>query len=145
MDTEDTLYSIVGLRLKSTHLGATVKLVKLAVQLQSSSDDVEWVLIFDPAIAGTPGWTNKANSAVQYFIGATTNTVTGGVHVDAGYVATGTGQAASGGTAEFIENALRLGAKIDGTPQSLVLCARPINASATDVLVEGGLTWREIS
>ncbi len=145
MDTEDTLYSIVGLRLKSTHFGATVKIVKLAVTLQSASDDIEWVLVFDPAIAGTPGWTNKDNSAVQYFIGASTNTVTGGTHVDAGYASTGTGQSAAAGTAEFVSNALRLGAKIDGTAQSIVLCARPINGSATDVLVEGGLTWREIS
>lgn len=144
MDTEDTLYGIVGLRLKAANFGATIKIVKLAVTLQSASDDVEWVLVFDPAVAGTPTWVNEANSSVQYFIGAAGNIVTGGVHIDAGYVSTSAGQSASGGTAEFIENALRLGAKIDGTAQFIVLSARPINGSDTDVLVEGGITWREM-
>ncbi len=102
------------------------------------------MLVFDPAVANAPTWVNKTNSSVQYFIGAAGNTVTGGVHIDAGYVSSGTGQSASGGTAEFIENALRLGAKIDGTAQFIVLAARPINGSSTDVLVEGGMTWREI-
>ena len=144
MTVEDTLYAILGLRLKSTHLAATVSIVKLAVSLQSASDDVEWVFIFDPTIAGAPTWVNMTNSAVQYFIGATAHTITSGTHIDAGYVASGAGQSASAGLAEHVDNALRLGSLIDGTQQTIVLCARPINGSATNVLVEGGISWREL-
>ncbi|MEE8489942.1 MAG: hypothetical protein V3S43_06365 [Acidimicrobiia bacterium] len=143
MVVENTLYAILGLRFKSTHLDATIKLVKVAVSLQSASDDVEWVLIFDPTIAGSVTWIGMPNSALQYFIGATANVATGGTHIDAGYVATGVGASASNATTEKLENALLLGAKIDGTLQTIVLCARPINGSSTNVIVEGGITWRE--
>jgi len=145
METEDVLYAIKGIRLKSTHLGATVKLIKVAVALQSASDDIEWVLIFDPAIAGSPSWANETDSAVQTFTGATANTVTGGTHIDADYISTGTAQSNSSQVSQIVANALLLGSAIDGTQQTIVLCARPINGSETGVLVEGGLTWREIA
>lgn len=144
MDTEGTIYAIVGFRLKSTHLGATIKIVKAAVTLQSAGDDIEWILIHDPTIGGTPSWQNKANSALQYFIGGATNTITGGAHMNADYVSTGSGQSGASPSTSEIRNALRLGAAIDNTPQTVVLAARPINGSATNVFAEGGLTWREL-
>lgn len=145
MATENTLYAIVGLRLKATHLSATILLDKISVVLQSASDDIEWVMVFNPSIAGTPGWTNKANSAVQYFLGESDTIVTNGTHIDAGYVSTGTAQSFSGGVSHETQNALLLGSLIDGTPQTIVLSARPINGSSTSVIVEGGFTWRELS
>lgn len=145
MNTEDTLYAVVGIRLKSTHLAMTIELLKIAITLQSNSDDIEWELIFNPTIAGTPTWVNQANSAIQYFLGATAHTVTNGTPIDGGYLATSAGQSASDQSDSAAENALRLGSLIDGTPQTIVLCARPINGSATDVFVEGGLTWQELS
>ncbi len=145
MDTENTLYAIVGIRLKSTHLAMTVDLVKLAVTLQTNSDDIEWVLIFDPTIAGTPTWLNQTNSAIQYFLGATANTITNGTPMGAGYLATGAGQSASAEIDREPANALRLGSTIAGVPSTIVLAARPINGSSTDVNVEGGLTWRELN
>ncbi len=144
MDTENTLYAIVALRLKSTHLAMASVVVSATVTLQSASDDIEWVLLFDPTIAGTPTWLDKTNSAMQYFLGATVNTITNGTPIGGGYVATGAGSSASANANEEPDNALRLGSKIDGTPQTMVLCARPINGSVTDVIVEGGLTWREL-
>ncbi len=145
MDTEKTLYAILGIRLKSTHLAMTVEILKVAISLQSASDDIEWVLIFDPTIAGAPSWVNMTNSAVQYFLGATAHTITNGTPLDAGYVATGAGASASSSDDDTPENALRLGSTIAGVPQTIVLCARPINSSATDVMVEGGITWRELN
>jgi hypothetical protein len=145
MTTEDQLYAVIGIRLKSTHLGCTVKLLKLAMSLQSASDEIEWVLFFDPSIAGSPSWSSITNSCCEYFTGATANTISGGTQLDAGYLTTGTITAGSGGAIQPLENALLLGAAIDGTQQTIVLSARPIAGSATNVLVEGGLTWRELS
>ena len=142
MDVEDSLYAIVGIRLKSTHIGSIVKIVKVAVSLQSSSDDIEWVIIFDPFISGNPSYTTMPNSSIEYFIG--TNTVSGGVHIEANYVSSGSGTSASALVSQTIPNALRLGNFIDGTPQTIVLCARPINGSVTNIKVEGGITWREL-
>lgn len=145
MTTENTLYAIVGIRLKSTHLALTTQIRKIAVTLQSASDDAEWVLIFDPDVAGTPTWLNQTNSGIQYFLGATANTVTNGTPIDSGYLATSAGQSASDVALVASENALVLGSLIDGTPQTIVLCARPINGAETGVLIEGGITWRELN
>lgn len=144
MNTENTLYALQGIRLKSTHLGTTVKIIKTAIALFSASDDIEWILIFDPTIAGSPSWTGLTNSSVEYFNGAVANTVTGGTHIDGGWVSTGAGASAAGGDSQAIANALLLGSAIDGTPQTIVLCASPVNGSETNVFAEGAIIFREI-
>ena len=40
-----------------------------------------------------------------------------------------------------LKNSLLLGAKIDGTPDEIVLCVRPLSANAD---IQGSLTWREL-
>lgn len=138
-----TLYAVKGIRLKSTHLGATIKILKVALQIQSASDDGEWVLMFNPTIAGSPTWVNEVSSAVQTFTGATANTITGGTRIDSDYVATGAGQSASSSSSQPIANALLLGSQIDGTPQTIVLCFKPF--TNVNTLVEGSITWRQSS
>lgn len=137
-----TLYAVKGLRLKTTHLSATIKILSAAMQLQSSGDDVEWILLFNPTVAGSPSWGDVTNGAVQTFTGATANTITGGTAISGGYIATGTGLNASGGINFEIPNALLLGSQIDGTRQTIVLAARAL--TNTNSLVEGSLTWREL-
>jgi hypothetical protein len=137
-----TIYAVKGLRLKTTHLSATVKILTTSLTLQSTSDDVEWLLIFDPTYGATPTWGNETNSAVQSFTGAGTETVTGGTIITGGYVSTGTAVSGAGSIAFEIPNALLLGSKIDGTQQSIALCARSL--TATNALVEGAITWREL-
>lgn len=89
-----TIYAVKGIRLKAANLGATVKILRAALQLQSTSDDVEWLLIFDPTYSATPGWGNETNSAVQTFTG-NGETVTGGTIITGGYTATSTASSAS--------------------------------------------------
>lgn len=80
-----------------------------------------------------------ADSACQKATGATTNTVTGGVQLDSGYL-TSTAQS-RGGLDTAINNALHLGADINGVVDSIVLAVTPIDANAD---VFGTLSWREI-
>ena len=47
-----------------------------------------------------------------------------------------------GGITKSLSNALRLGAKIDGTVDEIVLCVRPLSINAD---VQGSLSWRELS
>ena len=145
MDTENVLYALQGIRLKADHLGTTIKIVKASVALFSASDTIEWILVFNPAVAGSPSWTGLTNSSIEFFDGAVANVVTGGTHIDGGWISTGAGASASGGNSEVIENALLLGSAIDGTPQTIVLCASPVDGSATSVFAEGAITWRELS
>jgi hypothetical protein len=147
MDTEDTWYSVVGLRLRSTHLDTTIKLTSAHLQLQSASDDAEWCIIFNPTEGSSPTWqTNLTNSACEYYLGGAAQiTLTGGTELQRGYLSTGTGPAGSGDLSSGLENALVLGATRSGTADRVVLACRPINGSSTDVYVEGALEWRELA
>lgn len=137
---ENTIYAVMGIRLKSTHLGTAVKLINASVQIQTASEYIEWMLIWNPTVASTFTYSDHANSSVQTAKGATANTVTNGHKVAGGFAQSGKDGGLS--TTE-LSNALMLGADIAGVVDELVLCFRPIGGvSAADV--EGAITWREL-
>jgi hypothetical protein len=141
---ENTDYAILGIRLKSGYLGAAIKIIKAALQVQTASHQIEWTLKLNPTVAGTFTYSGLAQSALEVARGATANTVTGGYDIDGDFLdsASNAGGGA-GGKDALVSNAIRLGSLIDGTPDEIVLCARPIGGS-TNVDVEGSLTWREL-
>lgn len=138
-NTQDTLYAIVGMRLKSTHLGAQIKVIAASIAEHQGGKHLEWLLLWNPTVAGTPTWANETNSAIQTFTGATANTVTGGTEIFGGHFSAPNKGGADGGD---IGNALLLGSDISGTVDEIVLAARPIGGS-TNADVEGSLSWRE--
>lgn len=136
-NSDGTLYAVLGLRLKTTHLGASIKILQASIITDTNNDSFEWVLVFNPTVAGTFTYSDvDTESALQYATGATANTVTGGYAITGGH---GFSDIAS---SSEISNALRLGAAIDGTRDEIVLCVRPVNSTNLDI--EGGLTWREL-
>lgn len=141
-DTENVLYAIIGLRLKTSHLGATIRILKAKIQIQTPSEFIEWLVIFNPSVADTFTYGNLSNSAVQFALGNILNIVTGGTHMDGGYAETGGGNSGGSSGADELKTELELGAAINGTRDEIVLCFRPIGGvSAADV--EGSLTWLE--
>ncbi len=86
---ENTLYAVVGIRLKTAYLGLTVKILKAELQLQTASHRCEWVLMLNPTVAGTFTYSDVSRSGVQRALGATANTVTGGYEIDGGFVESG--------------------------------------------------------
>ena len=135
----DVLYALVGIRLKSTALGCDIEPVVVSL-ISETKDDFEWQLIFNPTVAGTFDYTDKADSCVQTATGNTdnpsTNTVTNGTVIGRGFVENNGAETIGGRL-----NSLELGAAIDGTQDTLVLVARPLSANAD---LQGSLTWREI-
>lgn len=134
----NTLYPVIGIRLKSTALDGVVSLVDMS-QINQASQDWEWSLVINPTLSSALSWTDQTNSVVQTAIGDGTATATGGTLITGGYVTSG---ARGASTQAQLENALRLGASIAGTPDEIYLCARPLAANAD---IEAGLTWRELS
>ena len=130
---DGTLYAILGMRQKSTHLDAVVREKNISVL--STDKPFEWVLIFNPTIAGTFTYSDLSDSVVQTAIGVTANTVTGGVPIDAGYGAEKASQAGD------LNAAIWLGSAIDGTRDELVLCARPLLGGSN---IYGAIAWREL-
>ena len=139
--SENTIYAIVGIRLKAEYLGATIKLLESSVLETTGSKYYEWLILLNPTVAGTFTYSDQTNSAVQTATGATANTVTGGTYITGGM---GASSFRGGGFVEGeVADALRLGSLIDGTPDELVLCVRPIGGS-TNIDIEGSLSWREL-
>lgn len=143
-NAENSIFAVLGIRLKSTHLAAAVKLISAALQLQTASEYAEWMLIFNPTVAGTFTYADEVNSSVQIARGATANTVTNGIQMPGGYVETGANSLGGSGDVRDLNNARLLGSQIDGTPDEIVLCIRPIGGKSA-MNVEGGLGWREQS
>jgi hypothetical protein len=144
MAAENTIYAILGIRLKAEYIGATIKILNTALQLHTANHECEWILKFNPAVANAFTYADQTNSAVQIAKGGATNTVTGGTDMAGGFIQSGGNAAGSNGSADKgIDSALKLGALVDGTVDEIVLCARPI-AGSTDVDIEGSMTWREL-
>ena len=143
--TDNVIYAVIGIRLKAAMLGASVEIVKAQIQIQTASESGEWTLKFNPTVASTFTYADVTNSSLQSVLGATANTVTGGDIIAGGFLssdaAAGGGK---GGMEAHIEDAIRLGSAIDGTPDTMVLCWMP-NAGTASHGIEGSITIRELS
>ena len=133
-NSADTLYAVIGIRLKSAYIGATV-LIESMSMLSESNGEFEWSLWWNPTVAGTFTYADETNSAVQTAKGATANTVSGGYMIESGYANS------DNAARSAISNALILGSAIDGTVDQIVLAVRTTGANAD---IQGTLVWREL-
>jgi hypothetical protein len=142
--TENVIIPIIGIRLKDAYIGETVDIINTSVQVQTTSDKVEYFLLLNPTVTGTFTYADESNSAVQIARWSDVAVVTGGTPIGApGYAEAGGFLNGSAGSAAALQdNALKLGALIDGTMDEIVLCARPI-ADSSAVELEGQLVWKE--
>lgn len=131
----NTIYAVIGIRLKSTHIAASIDLVSISM-ISETNDDFEWIIYLNPTVAGVFTHSDKTNSAVQVATGATANTVTGGTSLYCGFAKSNT--PATG----LVPNAIRLGSAIDGTVDEIVLAVRPL---ANNADIQATLNWRELS
>lgn len=131
-------YAIIGIRLKNAYKDISV-LPEFASLIATTNDDFFWSLQLNPGVDGTFTYTDLANSAVQYAIGAgITNTInTRGINVSGGGFSSKSTQSASA----QLTTALRLGSKIDGTLDELVLCVRPLSSNTG---ISAALNFREL-
>lgn len=136
----DTIYAVVGIRLKSTHLAASIDLVNISMAEYAGNKAFEWILIFNPTVEGTFTYGDETNSAIQSAKGAAANTVTGGTEITGAF----SESAQKGGPSipEEVKSLRKLGATIDGVVDEIVLCVRPVNGSI-NLDIEGSITWRQ--
>ena len=140
-DVADTIYALIGIRLKSDHLDTTIWDEAINI-MNEQAQDFEWMLLLNPTVAGTFTFNDVPNSAMQVAYGVTANTITQGswdVIFSSGFMK----NSQQGGfpVSTTVDTALRIGSKIDGTPDTLVLAVRPLASSAD---IQGSITVREI-
>lgn len=132
----DSLYAVLGIRQKAASIiagGGAMKVDGISL-IAETNDDFEWILYHNPTVAGTFTYSDKSNSAMQVAKGVTANTITGGHPIDGGF------SKAEGNVTVKLSSSLSLGSAIDGTPDELVLCVRPLSANAD---IQGILKWTE--
>ncbi len=144
-NTANTAYALVGIKLKSGFKDITVRLASKSI-VAETSDDFEWLILLNPAIAGTFTYADKTDSAVQTAIGnaddPSTNSLTGlGTVLTGGYANASAVGGAGGSTTNELSNALHLGSTVAGVQDAIVLAVRPLTANAD---MHGGLSWREL-
>lgn len=141
-NTSGTIYVIVGIRLKTTYLDASVEVERISM-INETGDDYEWLILLNPTIATGITFSDQSNSAVQTGPGnaggPSSSTATGGTILDGGYVKSG---GSTGSITQEGKNAIKLGSAIDGTRDEIYLCCRPLSNGAD---IYGSITWREFS
>ena len=132
----DTIYAVIGIRLKESHVGMSVKIIDISM-LTETNDNFEWIFILNPTVGGTFTYVGENLSGVEVARGKTENVVTGGYKLAGGFVSVNTRNIAN-----TLENAILLGSSILGVRDEMVLCVRPLGSNSD---IQGGLTWRELS
>jgi len=134
----ETIYAVVGLRLKAANLACRVDMTEVAM-LAETNASFEWILKLNPTVAGTFTYSDlDANACVQVARGALANTVTSGTDLAGGW----SSQFGTRSIQTALESsAIKLGSAIDGTRDEIVLCVRPL---AVNLDIQGSLGFREI-
>lgn len=132
----NTVYAVLGARLKTTHLDATVIPMDFSM-VSETADNFRWILCINPTIASTFTYGDLDNSACQIATGALANTISDtGFIISQGYSST-----SSMSVDKQFESSLRIGSQIDGTRDEIVLAVMPLSANAD---IQAALNWREL-
>lgn len=133
-----SIYPLIALRLESTGLQATVRVLAAAIFCNSTAD-YRWSILLNPTVVGTAlSFTGITDSAVEAQVNTTNaTTVTGGTLLASGY-GSSTNQIALPVTSEAD---YALGSLIDGTSDIVVLAVQNLAAGAETYY--GSLTFRE--
>lgn len=132
--TQGVTYCLQAIRLKSTTLDTLVDVIRYS-GLSVNNVALEFKLLYQPTIAGSPTWNSLTDSNLEYVIGTETNTVTGGYQIGESIYTT-----ARGDSAGQLENALRLGSDISNNPTVIAFCVTPFANNAQAV---GSIGFRE--
>lgn len=134
--TSSGSYAGIGIRLKSTELDANVLVETISIISRTINDSFRWELVLNPTVAGTFTYSSvDAYSAVEAAIGASTNTVTGGI------ILTGGVGKDNANVEVSLDLPYSLGSNIAGTPDELVLLIYNYTASVT---IDAVMGWREL-
>jgi len=133
------LYPLLAMRLKPTHLGATVRPVEVNV-ICTSTADWRWALLLNPDFTGTTlSYSGVANSAVDACTTAGNGTtVSGGSLLASGY---GSSSPQVSGLANIATQDVPLGSTIAGVADQLVLAVQRV--SGTTETFYGSVRWLE--
>lgn len=114
-------YLLNAIQLKSANRDAFIQIENITA-LATTVDNFLYSIILNPTYSAGPTFNSVADSAIEHAVGAGI-TVTNGAVLASGYVAN------RSTFAQKINGLTRLGTQIDGTRESIALCARPLSSN----------------
>lgn len=130
-------HGLISLRLKSTHLDSIVQFVNFSAVSDSLESRVFSIgFNFNATIVNPTSWVPIANSPIEYMLGASDTTITGGRQT---FISAATGRDTL--TLDQQDNAI-LGSNIAGDSTVMTLFVEPLSA-AMDIVAS--LNWRELA
>jgi len=122
-----SIYPLISLRLKSTHIGSTVRVKNISIACSSTSTYV-WYLILNPTVVGTAlAWTGVTNSSIEAnLVSTNATTLTGGTILASGV----SQQTNDGGVNIMSPNDHALGSSISGTRDIIVLAVQRVTGTS---------------
>jgi hypothetical protein len=125
-NNDTNIYPIVGVRLKSTHLGATVRISSISVVCTSTTTYNVYVLL-NPTVTGTAlSWSAVTNAAIEENVGATNATTLSGGTLLKTFTAQSTNEGSvQGGVSETFA----LGSNIAGTSDFVMLAVQRVTGT----------------
>lgn len=138
--TDANLYPLVCLKVKSTHLGASVQPIDISV-ISANTVTYRWALLLNPTFVGTqPTYTDSADGFMAYDTTTTSaTTITGGIQIASGY------SEKTNGTVHISELPISygLGHSIDNVSDVLVLAICSIQSKLDNFY--GSITMKEMA
>jgi len=131
--TADVKTALIGMRLKDGYIDVPPDFSGFGSWTKDKATYL-WEIYMNPTVAGTFTYNDEPNSTVQIAKGVSSNTVTGGIRLIAGY----SGDKST--VNNIVQVARKLGVSIDGTKDTFVLCVTP---EATKPFF-GSLDWVEV-
>lgn len=121
MPTAGTKYIQHAIRLKSTHLAATINMHDAFSFITSANSPFAWEIHLNPTVAGTAmSWANLTDSAVQS--GTPGKATASTISVDGHIIASGYGKDNTSEKISLPETYNIIGADVDGVVDELYLC-----------------------
>jgi|TARA_Y100000296_G_scaffold81659_1_gene109294 hypothetical protein len=132
-----SLEAMIGYRLKSTHLDATV-INELISLMATGNEDTRWELQMNPTYSDSPSWTSAGTtSPVEYAVGSGANAVSAdGERLAIGYASDNINDVNLD-----IKTVIHPGVAIDGTRDEIWLCASTVTGTGNYV---AGVNVREL-
>lgn len=138
-NNDANIYSVLGIRLKSTYLMATVFVENFNV-LATGTSSYRYILVLNPTVAGAAlSWTSVANSSIEFTLPVVGNTLTGGTLLQSGYNI-GTTQSKQA-IASAAPGFLTLGSTIAGVSDIMFIAIQRISGADT---YYASITYREL-
>lgn len=127
-------YYAIGFRLQAAKIDTLVDIISGSL-LSITNDAFLYRILLNPTYDGTVTYNDITDYAVSYGLGQTGNTIITNGHI------LQSGNGAQNASVDFnVDNALRLGAKIDGTLDEIVVVVKPLSVNLD---IHRALNFRE--